>query len=326
MRRPRLPHHLLAYLLSLPERCVRLLATGVGLTLLGATRVLPRPIREGRFYRLAVERQIRMLTDDVGLAGVFPGQAGTDAKSATRMAVGGAVDNLIMIGMHASPMWILLAATDVSKGAQAYMKVLAEELKEAGVMAEGSRLDNMDDLLGGLNRLSTRLADSVDMPPLSIEDMKKTLSGLGEEMKSGGTSLLQVADVDGLASDMAELASGANHSLLETTGAVALGTMKGAGNVLKGGLVGAGATVMFVGNVVWNDVLGDYGRTIQRIYRRGFYGSVRTFLRPQSRSARNLLAYRFLSVTGLLLSFGRWRTAPWRLGRDGAAAPARSDA
>ena len=312
VRRPLYPHHLLAYALSLPERLVRLVATLVGVVALGVTRILPRPIREGKFYKLAVERQLRMLTDDVGLAGMFPGQAGTDAKSATRMAVGGAVDNLMMIGLHASPMWILLAATDVSNGARAYMAELAEELKDAGVMEEGSRLDNLDDVLGGLNKLSNRLCDTVDMPPLSVDDMKSTILGIGKEMKEGGSAVLDVADVDGLAGDITKLARDANHSVLETTGAVALGTMKGAGNILLGGLVTAGTTVKFVGNVVWNDVLGDYGNTIRKIYRRGFYGSVRKFLRPQVRSYQNLFAYRFLSVTELFLSFGAWRKAPWR--------------
>ena len=41
--------------------------------------------------------------------------------------------------------------------------------------------------------------------------------------------------------------------------------------------------------------------------------SVRGFLKPQFRSARRLFAYRFVSITELLLSFWRWNKAPWRL-------------
>lgn len=319
VRRPLHLHHLVAFLLSLPERVVRLLATLIGLIGNAATRLLPRPIREGKFYRLAVERQIKMLTDDVGMAGLFPNAKALDADSAKRMAVGGAVDNLMMIGLHASPLWILLAASDVSKGAQAYMRELAGELKSAGVMEEGCRLDSLDEVLEGISRLSDRLSDSVDMPPLSVDAMKETITGIGQEMKSGGSALLSAADVDGLAEELTDLARDANHSVLETTGAVALGTMRSAGNIIMGGLVGAGATVRFVSRIVWNDVLGDYGNTIQRIYRRGFYGSVRSFLRPQVRSYRTLFAYRFVSVTELLLSFWRWKRAPWRLGPQGEA-------
>jgi len=313
--RPLQPHHLLAYVLSLPERVLRFVASLVGLIGHAATRLLPRPIREGKFYKLAVERQIKMLTDDVGMAGLFPGQKALDGEMARRMAVGGAVDNIVMVGLHASPLWILLAASDVSRGARAYMQELARDLKKAGVMEEGSRLDSLDDVLAGLNRLSDRLSDTVDMPPLSLGAMRETLDGIGKELKSGGSALAQAADVDGLAEELTSLAREANHSLLETTGAVALGTMRSAGNILKGGVIGAGSTVRFVGRIVWHDVLGDYGRTIQRIYRRGFYGSVRSFLRPQARSRRTLFAYRFVTASELLMSLLRWRKAPWRLQR-----------
>ena len=311
--RPHYPHHIVAFALSLPERLVRFLAMCVGLVAKSVTWLLPRPVREGKFYKLTVERQIKMLTDDVGHAKAFKGAEEVSGEDAARMAVGGAVDNIVMVGLHASPMWILLAASDVSKGAQTYMRELAAELKEAGVMDEGSRLDSVEDVLGGIARLSDKLSDTVDMPPLSIDAMKETLTGIQEEMEAGGSALLKTADIDGLAEDITKLADDANHSLLETTGAVALGSMKGAGNILLGGIIGAGATVKFVGKIVWDDVLGDYGRSIQKMYRRGFYGAVRGFLRPQSRSMRALFSYRFLSVTETILSLGRWRHAPWKL-------------
>ncbi|MDA1194936.1 MAG: hypothetical protein O2894_07095 [Planctomycetota bacterium] len=311
MSRPCYPHHLLGYVLSLPERVLRYGLMLVGLVAKSLLWLLPGPIREGRFYRLAVERQIKILTDDVGRAGAFKGAQEVDGEAATRMAVGGAVDNLVMVGLHASPMWILLAAADVSKGARAYVHELGAELKRAGVMAAGSRLDSVEDVLGGLERLSTRLSDTVDMPPLSVGAMKETLLGVTREMREGGDALRRTADVDALASDLTELARQANHSLLETTGAIALGSLQGAGRIVRGSIVGAEATVRFFTRVVWSDVLGDYGRSMQKIYRRGFYGGVRGFLRPQAKSGRALFAYDLLSWTETALSFGHWRAAPW---------------
>lgn len=311
--RPRLPHHLLAYAVSLPERLLRFIAMCLGLILKSLMWLLPKPIREGKFYKLAVERQIKMLTDDVGQAQMFKGQEAVTGEQATRMAIGGAVDNLMMIGLHASPMWILFAASDISKGAQAYVKEIGKELKDAGVMAEGSRVDSVEDLIGGIARLSDRLADTVDMPPLSVDAMKETVNGIRDEMHAGGRAMLDTADLDGLANNIRELAEDADHSLLETTGAVATGSLRGAGNIIKGGLIGAGATVKFAGRIIWDDVLGDYGRSIQKMYRRGFYGAVRGFVRPQSRSLHRLFAYPFLTFTEIALSLGRWRKAAWKL-------------
>lgn len=313
-RRPRYPHHLLAYVLSLPERLVRFVGGLLGQVGLIITRLLPRPIRDGKFYRLAVERQLRMLTDELGRANLFPAAVKLDGELATRMAVGGAADNLMMIGLHASPLWILLAATDVSKGAASFLKEVGQELQDAGVMKPGSRIDSLSDVLDGMSNLSNHLADTVDAPPFSPDAMKATLSGVRDELhRVGGGALAQVPDVDALASEVRSLAKTSDHSLLETMGAVGVGTMRGAGNLLAGGLVGTRATLGFVRRVVWNDVFGDYFRTVKRMKRRGFYGSVRQVLRPQTRSIRAVFRYAFLSWTEWLLSFGQWRKARWRV-------------
>jgi hypothetical protein len=302
----------LAYALSLPERVVRWVAALLGTVLLGATRVLPRRVREGRFFRIAVERQIKLLADDLGQAGLFPAAAAVDTRSATRMAVGGMADNLLLIGLHASPVWMLLAATDVSAGARRFLEELGRELKDAGVMAEGSRLDRLDDVLGGLSRLSERLADAIDMPPLGVAEMKATVATLRDELGATGASAASAADLDALADDVRGLADHADRGLLETAAALALGTARGAGSVAKGVVVGTGATIGIVGRHVWEDVVMDYGRTIRKVYRRGFTGSLGLFLRPLTRSHRRGFAWRFLTFTEIALSLGRWRRAEWR--------------
>jgi hypothetical protein len=308
------PHHVLAFLLSLPERVVRTLAALVATLAYGLTRLVPGPLRRGKLFRLVVERQIRMIGDDVGGAGLFPGVTPTDARSATRLAVGGAVDNLMMIGLRASPLWVLLAATDASKGAQLFLRELGADLKERGLMREGSRLDSLDDVLEGLSRLSDRLADTVDMPPLSVAEMRATLGAVGKDAEGlGRTALLDAADVDGLVEDLRDFALRSEHGLLETAGALAVGTLRSAGNVFQGGLVVAGSTARIVRRVVWKDVLGDYARTLERLRRRGLQGSLAAFVRPPLTSLVRHFSWRFLTLTETLLSLGRWRKAPWRL-------------
>lgn len=312
--RPLWPHHLLAYLISLPERVLRFLAGIVGGLLYLIVRLLPRPIREGKFYRIAVERNIKMLTDDVARAGLFPGEAALDAKYATRMAVGGTIDNLLILGLHASPIWILLAAADLSKGAASFTEEIAQELKEAGVIEEGSRLDSVDEVLGGLGKLSGRLATSLDTPPLSVDDMKATVASVRDDLKDvGDTTLKQAVNVEGLAQDLRDLADKEDRSLLETTSGVAVGSMRTVGNVVVGGLAGAGATVKVAGRRLWSDVVVDYGDTIKRMHKLGFYGCISGVLSPQARSWRRLFHYRFVTFTGLIGSFWRWNKAPWRL-------------
>ena len=312
--RPRWPHHLLAYVLSLPERVVRFLAGVLGQLGLLISRLIPRPIREGKFYKLAVERQFRMMTDDLGQANLFPHEQKLDGEFATRMAVGGAVDNLMMVGLHASPIWLLLAATDVSKGAALFLEDLGRELREAGVMEEDAKINSLPDVMHGLSRLSDRLADTMDAPPLSLDAMKETVRGVRDGLDDvGGTALSQVPDIDRLAEELRSVANASDHSLIETAGALGVGAMRTAGNVLAGGIVGTGAVLKFVHKTVWDNTFKDYFRTMKRIKRRGFYGAVRQILRPQSRSLRAVFHFRFVTWTERLLSFWRWARAPWRL-------------
>jgi hypothetical protein len=312
--RPHAPLHVLAYALSLPERLLRLLAGAVGGLLHAVLRLVPRRIRETRFYRTAVERQIRILTDDVARAGLFPQAERLHGKVAVRMAVGGTVDNLVMIGLHASPIWMLLAATDVSDGARAFLRELGGELRAAGVLEKGARLDSLDDVLGGLSRLSERLATTLDVPPLALDDMKRTVSGLRDEMRGVGRSVgQQAAAMDELAREVTGLAGRTHRTLLETGAAVALGTARTTGRLVVGGVVGAGATVRILGRRAWQDVVVETGRTIREIARRGFWGSLRAWTAPQAQSRRALFAWRFLTFTEIGLSLGRWRKAPWRL-------------
>jgi len=316
MRRPRWPHHLLAYVISVPERILRWILGLAAHLLLLASRVLPRPIREGRFYKLSVQRHLKMLTDEIAQADMFPDKKDDGVvTSKTRMMVGGAVDNLLILGLHASPVWILLAATDLSKGAAAFTKELGQELKDAGVMQEGSRLDSVDDVLGGLSRLSDRMAETIDTPPLSLDDMKASISSVRKEIEDVGTTAWQqTANIDGLANDLMEVAHEARRPLLEVASGVAVGSVRKAGALVWGTLAGAGATVTVAGRMLWRDVMVDYGMTLRRMHRQGFYGTLRRGLRPQLRSTRRLFAYRFVTFIEIGLSLGAWRKAPWRLG------------
>lgn len=308
------PHHLLAFVLSQPERVLRFLIACVGSLLHVVLGLVPRRIRQGRFYRLAVERQIKLLADDVGQAGLFPGQASLDKETATRMAVGGLADNLMMVGLSASPLWILLAASDASSAARAFTREIADEMREAGVIDEKSSLNDVDAILGGLEKLGERMADTMDMPPLSVASMKETVGSLRDELHGVGSAALEAApDVDQLATDLMALAKDEERSLAEITSGVAVSSVRSVGSAVVGGLVGVGAVATVAGRRVWEDVVLDYGKTIDRMRRLGFAGCLRRVASPPRRSLLRLGHYRFLSMTELVLSLGSWRKAPWRM-------------
>ncbi|MGE0191749.1 MAG: hypothetical protein AB7T63_06860 [Planctomycetota bacterium] len=302
------------YVLSVPERVLRMVASTLGHLLRPLLLVVPAPIRRGRFYRLAVERQVRMLTDDVGQARLFPGQPALDAALAKRLAVGGAVDNVLMVALHASPLWILLAASDVSEGAAKFVEDLGAELEAKGYVAEGSRLSGVDRVLSGMSRLSGRLAESLDAPPLEMAALRKNLADVRSELEDvGGAALEQLPDLDRFAREVRDLARHDEASLLETVGTLAVGTWTKAGRVVGAGVAGVASGLSILGRRAWNDVVGDWFDSLERLRRRGVRGALRTFLRPQGRSARVLFDPRFVTLTERALTAGRYGRAAWRL-------------
>ena len=61
---------------------------------------------------------------------------------------------------------------------------LAEELKRAGVMREGCRLDSVDEVLEGLSRLSDRMADTFDQPMSASVGSGFSASNAAADMRS----------------------------------------------------------------------------------------------------------------------------------------------
>jgi hypothetical protein len=320
VQRPRSPHHLLAFALSLPERILRQLAALLGSLALPLVRLLPAPLRRGKFFHLVVLRQIRLLTDTMGRSELFPATSGPDARALVRQGVGGAVDNLFLLTLHASPVWILLAATDLCAGARSFVHALGEELKEKGVMAEDSRLDRLEDVIAGLSRVCDRASDSLDMPPVSRDQMLEAVRSLRGELEALAGSGLQVADLDRLARQVTSLARDSKRSLVETTAAVAAGTVRTVHQLVAGTVHGTRAALRFASRNA-GEILDDYGAAVQALRERGMGGAVRDFLLPLRRSQQSLFAYNFLSGTETVLSFGRWRRAAWRLADPGLAGP-----
>jgi hypothetical protein len=310
-RRPRFPHHLLAYALSLPERVLRQVAAVIGRLALSATFLFPKPIRRSKFFQLVVQRQIKMLTDDVGGANLFPGEVRIEGRDAARLGIGGALDNLFLLTMHASPIWILLAATDLCQGAKAYVAELGGELKAAGLIPEGGAIDRVEDVLRGLEKLSDRASDSFDKPPLSFAEMKTTVESLRGGLEEVADSTLHLADLEGLAKNLQAASTASERSLLEVTTAAAAGAIKGTGQIVAGAAVGTIVTVRFLGRGL-GDTLKDYGHSLARLHRLGFHRALSSFMIPLVRSRRRNFDYRFQSFTEIGLSFGAWRKAAWR--------------
>ena len=184
MRRP------VRFLVSVPERLVRTVASLVGGTVHEtAELVLPRLIRRSRLYEATAKNLLRITVELVG--GVERPEeaiAGEFEKSPGRLAVRKGAGNVVELGsifaFGFSPLWLLAAAADVTHGTRVYLDALVDELKDAGVIARTAALASVDDLLAALEGASGTTARLIDIPPLEVEGLKRTLTDLREDAES----------------------------------------------------------------------------------------------------------------------------------------------
>ena len=78
-----------------------------------------------------------------------------DAKKlAVRKTAGNAMELGSIAAFGFSPLWLLAAAADVTRGTRVYLDTLVQELKQAGVLADDAHLGSVDELLGALEGAS----------------------------------------------------------------------------------------------------------------------------------------------------------------------------
>jgi aconitate hydratase len=175
------------FLLSLPERLVRAVAAGAGGTLHEtAELVLPRLVRRSRLYEATAKNLLRISVELVG--GVERPRAevaGEVEPSPTKLAVRKGAGNVVELGsifaFGFSPLWLLAAAADVTRGTRVYLDALVDELKDAGVVDRDLELASVDELLAALEGASGTTARLIDIPPLELEALKQSLSDLRED-------------------------------------------------------------------------------------------------------------------------------------------------
>jgi hypothetical protein len=224
------------YLASLPERVVRSVSAVVGGTVHeSAQLLLPRLIRRSRLYEVSAKNLLRILVEGVGA--VKAASAESNAPAPAQLAIRKGAGNVVELGSFLafgfSPLWLLAAASDVTHGSRVYIRELVEELKAAGVVAEGADIGSVDDLLGVLEGTSGRTARLVDMPPLEVEELRTSLRELREEA-ADLPSPQELAQVyEGLQLEAAR----ENRTMLEVSSGIGLAFLLSARNVSRTHLI-----------------------------------------------------------------------------------------
>ena len=207
------------YLVSVPERIIRAVAAALGGTIHEtAELLLPRLVRKSRFYEATAKNLLRITVELVGgverEAEAVTGEVEQSPKKlAVRKAGGNVVELGSILAFGFSPLWLLAAAADITRGTRVYLDALVSELKAAGVLAKEAEFASVDDLLAALEGASGTTARLIDIPPLELEGLKRSLSDLRDDAKGLPTPPELAAVYQGLVAE----ADREQRSLLEVS-------------------------------------------------------------------------------------------------------------
>jgi hypothetical protein len=278
----------LTYSLSLPERAVRgTTALVSGLVGESARLIIPQAFQNSRTYKTFVSQMIDFLARDVG--GVQrPGDPAPDAERPSgsepqvenfvaRKVVGNFVELAGLATLHLSPLTLLAVVSDVAYGSKVYLQELAAELRKQGVIDERSTINGVQDLLDAIGNATSSTAQSLDLPPLTVEEIRKSLSQTVDAVgKIDVTRVLPQAEIERLWQDMKTVGEQQNVGLFQLGSAMAMYSLNQITNVGKGAL----ASAQVAGGLFDRQILEHYRTSLGNIANKGFYQFIADSSRP----------------------------------------------
>jgi hypothetical protein len=223
------------FLVSVPERALRALVAAIG----GAVHetaevVLPRFTRRSRLYEATAKNMLRIAIELVGdVERAAPAGEPAPGDLLKRKTAGNVVEFGSIAAFGFSPLWLLAAASDISRGSRVYLDALVEELKRAGVIAEATELGTVDDLLAALEGAAGTTARMVDLPPLELRELRASVA----ELRSSAGDLPSPQELAALYDGLQRTAARERRPLLEVSTGMGLAFLLSARNVGREHLV-----------------------------------------------------------------------------------------
>lgn len=308
------------YLLTLPERLVRaVLGFGAGMAREVGEVGLPEGVRRSRLYQNLVETTLRFLIEEVGGARKVYGDAERlpDDFLARRTA-GNAVEALGVVAFRASPVWVLAALADLCGAGRSLIPEISQALKAQGLLDKDAQFSNVDQMLDGLERTSSRLAQTINTPPLDVAGLREEWETIREEARSLQPAHLPSLETINLLWEQLKIESAQQgKSVFETSSMLALSAARSIPDGMRwfsaSALVGASRT----GAILASALLDHYKQTLGEMREIGYGAYADRHLRPYFLAAVHQFSPKHRTLTERLIESPpatamarRWRQ--WR--------------
>jgi len=279
-----------SYLLSLPERFIRsALGLGAGVTRELGQVILPEGVRRSQLYQNLVDATLRFLIEQVGsVESVYAAEGELPDNFLARRTAGNAVEALGIVAFRASPVWVLAALADLCGIGRRLIPEMADALKAEGLLEKDAQFTSVDQMLDGLERTSSRLAATINTPPLDVAGLRREWEAIREEARRvPSTSLPSREAITNIWTSLKTESSRQGRSIFETSSMMAVAAAR------------AGATR--TGHVVGAALLDHYTQILSEIRQVGYLAYARRQFRPYLRAAINQFSPKKRTLTQRLL-------------------------
>jgi hypothetical protein len=271
------------YLLTLPERMIR---SALGLTAGVAREIgeaaLPLGVRRTQLYQNMVDATLRFLIEQVGqVEGVYQAEGKLPDDFLVRRTAGNAIEVLGVVAFRASPVWILAALSDLCGTGRQLIPEIAEALKAEGLLERDAEFTSVDQMLDGLERTSSRLAATVNTPPLDVAALRSEWNAIRDDARRLQPGSLPSPDA--IAASWTELkASSAQQgrSIFETSTMMAVSAVRALPDQARWLSASARVGATRTGEIVVAALLDHYRATARDIEKVGFTAYASDHLRP----------------------------------------------
>ena len=276
------------YLLSVPERLVRS-AVGLGA---GAARelgevALPESVRRSQTYQNLVDATLRFLIEQVGgVEGVYIAEGTLPDNFLARRTAGNAVEVLGIVAFRASPVWVLAALADVCGMGRHLIPEISDALKTQGLLEKDVQFTSVDQMLGGLERTSSRLAATVNTPPLDVAGLRHDWEAIREEARRLPSASLPTQETIGrLWTELKAESARQDRSIFETSSMMALAAVRALPDGVRWLSASARVGAMRTGHIVGAALLDHYTQTLGEIRQVGYLAYAGRQFQPYVRAA-----------------------------------------
>jgi hypothetical protein len=276
-----------SFLLSLPERVIRsalVLSAGV-LREVGEV-VLPRGVRRSQLYQSLVDTTLRFVIEQVGGAkGIYPTDQPQPEDFLVRRGAGNAVELLGIVAFRVSPVWVLAALADLTGLGRRLIPEIADALKAQRLLDEDTRFESMDQLLDGLEKTSSRLAETFNTPPLDVASLRKEWADLRTQARRlKPVDLPSTKAIGQQWEQLKEEAARQGRSVFETSSLLAVSAVRALPAGVRWLSASARVGATHTGKVLSAAILDHYSQTLRELREVGYVTYAKRQLSPYLRA------------------------------------------